>query len=141
VTLAGASTCDDPMPVEDGSVRMLCVLRNRSVGQDSGRAFAFDAQGRSLPGWPVENDDPVVAGTVVGHSMRILVSVATDTEDPGATTGHYLLSIDPDGATKEGVVVEESAFCCGPMAVAARWRSVCRPSLGGLRGSERADGL
>src|SRR4051794_24745456 len=45
VTLSGATACDDPMPVEDGSVRMLCVLRNKTGGLDSGRAFAFDAKG------------------------------------------------------------------------------------------------
>ena len=117
VTLSGATSCDDPMPVEDGSVRMLCVLRNTTGGQDSGKAFAFDAQGRPLPGWPVEIDDPVVSGRLVGDSMRVLVSVATDTEDLGATTGRYLLSIDAAGASEVGIVIPESDFCCGPMTV------------------------
>ena len=117
VTLSGATACDAPMAVEDGSVRMLCVLRNTTGGQDSGRAFAFDVEGQQLSGWPVEIDDPVVASGLVGDSMRVLASVATDTEDVGATTGSYMLSIDAGGATNKGVVIPESEFCCGSMAV------------------------
>lgn len=137
VTLSGATGCDDPMPVEDGSVRMLCILRNTTGGQDSGRAFAFDAEGRPLPGWPVEIDDPVVAGRLVGDFMRVLVSVANDTEDEGATTGRYLLSIDAGGAIKEGVVIAESAFCCGSMAVGPNGAAYVVRELEGSAGASQ----
>jgi hypothetical protein len=105
------------MPVEDGSVRMLCTLRNTTGGEDRGRAFAFDAAGRELPGWPVKIDDTVVTGRLVDDSLRVLVSAATDPEDAGQTTEWFLVSIDARGAVTKGVVMPTSAFCCGPVVL------------------------
>ena len=117
ITLAGATYCAAPMPVGDGSVRMLCTLQNTSGGQDSGRAFAFDDSGRALPGWPVEIDDPVVTGRLIGDSLRVLADVATDTEDEESQAEWFLLSIDAAGATTNGVVMPRSQSCCPMVAI------------------------
>jgi hypothetical protein len=116
VTLAGATYCAAPMPVADGSVRMLCTLQNTTGGQDSGRAFAFDDSGRALPGWPVEIDDPVVTGRLIGDSLRVLANVAIDTEDEESPAEWFLLSIDAAGVTTNGVVMPKSE-CCPMVAI------------------------
>ncbi|MEO8572134.1 MAG: hypothetical protein ABI553_10600, partial [Chloroflexota bacterium] len=115
LTLDGVAFCDTPMPVEDGSVRFLCTIRNLTGGLDSGRAYAFDASGRARPGWPVEIDDVVIASRLVGDSLRVLTAVANDGIDvEGADdSAHWFLqSIDTAGATTAGVVLPQNASCC-----------------------------
>jgi outer membrane protein assembly factor BamB len=59
----------------------------------------------------------VITGRLVGDSMRVLASVATDVEDLEPSGGWFLLSIDAAGRVKTGVVMAEPAPCCAPAAI------------------------
>jgi len=48
-------TCDSLIAVGDGTVRLVCTSYS---GGDLFQAYAFDRQGRALPGWPVALPSP-----------------------------------------------------------------------------------
>jgi hypothetical protein len=52
IAIKDANVCRLLLPVEDGTIRLLCDVMD-STDSSSVRAFAFDAQGRSMAGWPV----------------------------------------------------------------------------------------
>ena len=129
VTLAGATFCDAPMSLDDGSVRIVCTLQAPGVierpgdehfttaGRDSGRAFAFDASGATLPGWPVEIDAPVVPSRLIGDSLRVLAPVVTDVEDAENPPEWFLREIDAAGATTNGAVMPRPGPCCAIVTI------------------------
>jgi len=92
------------MPLNDGSVRMVCRLRTALGALESTRAFGFDARGRPLPGWPVDVDGGYVTGRLSGDTLHLLVTVPIDPQSGGgdATTAYVLVSIDAGGATAPG---------------------------------------
>lgn len=67
ISLPDVVSCDQLLPVADGSVRAICTLENPQGNMyDPQQAVAFDGRGNQLAGWPVElfgNDrDAVVIG-------------------------------------------------------------------------------
>ncbi len=101
-----------PGVAPDGSIRLVC--HDTGTAGEGATAFAFDAAGRSRPGWPV------ALGGAVAASPRVvddrLVVVATEVRDdeqtfsdedgyvaPGA---HRLVTVDADGTVRTGVPIE-----------------------------------
>ena len=75
VALAGATFCERLLPVDDGSVRVICTLENPDGDMFSPTgAFAFDSNGRPLAGWPVALQGFTFMGRVVGDELALLAA-------------------------------------------------------------------
>ena len=106
VVLAGATFCEQLLPVDDGSVRVICTLENPDGNMFSPiSAFAFDSNGRRLSGWPVALQGLSFTGGVVGDKLTLLVQQQLgDVIDAGQPIGEAgLLTVAPDGALASGV--------------------------------------
>ena len=120
VHLPGAEQCTLLLPVADGSVRIACGVRG-GIGNVS-RAFALDANARSLPGWPVDIENGTI-GTMVGDELVMLVNPL---QFEGGTGGELwpvaMVVIGADGRARKGVDVPfaccESDWAIGPDGVA-----------------------
>lgn len=115
-----ATFCDAPMPVDNGSVRMLCTMEDTGTGNFStGRAFAFDASGRALPGWSVNIGGAYVAGGLVGDTLRVLVTVplVPQNDEGDANAEQLLVSIDASGAITRGATGPVLAECCESVGI------------------------
>lgn len=109
VTLPHTTTCEFLSAAADGSVRAICDATDIAKPEwccDTMRAFALDADGRPLRGWPVEID-VATAARVVGDDLVVLsVLPTTDTPAIGKVNNVERLSrIGPDGAISRGVGV------------------------------------
>ena len=111
------------MPVDDGSVRIVCDasdLAPPELDANDVRAFAFDAGGRLVPGWPVrirpaytgrmrENELTVFANEwrVVGDVLMLFELVEKgDVVGEGQPHGDgRVVSVGADGALRSGVPV------------------------------------
>lgn len=99
-------SCTVLLPLEDGSVRVVCRPSVFETAEDV-RAFAFDAGGYPLAGWPVQIGSGVnVAGRMVGDALTLIAGV------PSVSV--RLLA--PDGTIRQGA--EVSHECCYGWAVA-----------------------
>ena len=106
VALVGATFCNQLLPVDDGSVWVICTLENPDGNMFSPiSAFAFDSNGRPLSGWPVALPGLFVTGSVVGDKLTLLVQKQLgDVIDAGHPIGEAgLLTVAPDGALASGV--------------------------------------
>jgi len=118
ITIKNSTSCGRPLPVEDGSVRIVCDgtdLPQPDNDLPDVRAFAFDAKGRSMPGWPVKLR-PAMASRVVGDEMKYLEwQIGTDTADVGVTISHaaWMTTIASDGSVRRGSNVGLVETCCG----------------------------
>jgi hypothetical protein len=118
ITIKNSSSCADPLPVEDGSVRIVCDgtdLPQPEYDLSDVRAFAFDARGRSMAGWPLKLR-PGMASRVVGSDMTFLQwQIGTDTADVGVTISHAarLSTVAADGSLVRGESVGLVETCCG----------------------------
>lgn len=124
ILLEGARACDQLFPVADGSVRVVCADGPTDDGQNGsiGRAFAFDDDGRSLPGWPVDIDD-AFTGRVVGDVLALLVyPVIEEGSQAGVLDPVNLVNIASDGTLRKGVDVLfaccDNAWAVGPDGIA-----------------------
>jgi hypothetical protein len=99
------------MPVDDGSVRVVCQLPQRfdPSNYTSGlAAFAFDSKGKLIQGWPVVLDDygadGYFAGRVIGDELTLYASDYFDgavlDDQPGGF--HWLLTVAADGTVRNG---------------------------------------
>lgn len=111
ILLPGVYGCDLLLPVADGYVRVVCTIDvppTDSLDAPAGtRAFAFDANARSLPGWPVDVET-ALASRMVGDDLTMIVSPYlgdTPTEELV-----YMLDIRADGTVRQGVNVPFG--CC-----------------------------
>ena len=119
VVLDRTTSCEQLLPVEDGSVRLLCTPDNR-VGSLSGvvRAYALDSKGSSLPGWPIDLDrygaDGYYAGRVVGDELTVLAWESLGDQVPeGQPAGNaWILAIAADGTVSAGSKVSYGIDCC-----------------------------
>jgi hypothetical protein len=113
IALAGWN-CSDPNGAErawsaaaDGSTRLVCS--NDIVGDAAPRhvAFAFDATGRVMPGWPVElpAGDMTSPPQVVGTELRVLQhEFATTNGDGSPQAGAWWVTgVAADGTIRQGV--------------------------------------
>ena len=115
IAIKEAEYCGLVLPVEDGTVRLLCVIPD-ALRVDRLRAFAFDTGGRSIAGWPVEpgpgwwgagrmvGDALTLYGSFAGQlgfGMTIIASdgsIRRGTPEPGGgTRGGSDVEIAPDG--------------------------------------------
>jgi hypothetical protein len=109
VALPHTTRCDFLGAAADGSVRAICDATDIDQPEwccDTVRAFALDADGRPLHGWPVEIDITDVA-RIVGDDLLVLSDLpVTDLEEIGRVTTKARLSrIGPDGVVVAGVEV------------------------------------
>ncbi len=84
----GATPCGQLHPVSDGSVRVVCTLiaLNGDMLSPTG-VFAFDANGRLLPGWPIALDGSTLAARMVGDELTMFASwPLVDLDDGSRTT-------------------------------------------------------
>lgn len=111
-------TCDSPSTsatwapgvAADGSVRVVCYAWD-APEDPVFRAFAFDAEGRPMAGWPValppdSSYPPRVVGDVLvvaAHEVRTLETTRPDGQVVTSTPGAYwLVEVAPDGTTRAG---------------------------------------
>lgn len=118
ITIKNSTSCGHPLAVDDGSVRIVCDgtdLPTYDNDPSDVRAFAFDAGGRSMAGWPVRLR-PVLASRVVGDKVTYVEwQIGTDTADVGVTISHvaWLSTISGDGSVRRGTKVGLVESCCG----------------------------
>ena len=68
--------CDSLLTARDGSVRVLCMPDDLNQELNMGvRAFAIDATGTSLAGWPVDLNG-LYTGRVIGDELALFGWVA-----------------------------------------------------------------
>ncbi|MEO8570751.1 MAG: hypothetical protein ABI553_03540 [Chloroflexota bacterium] len=106
VLLPGVYGCDLLLPVDDGSVRVVCDASSGDV--QIRRVFALDANARLLPGWPIDVGD-IYTGRMIGTDLRTveIVRVADGATGPELV---HMLTITEDGTTRRGV--DLPTFCC-----------------------------
>ncbi len=114
ILLAGVDDCDQLLPVEDGTVRLLC--HRPPSNNDAAavrRSFALDAAGRSLPGWPVDVDNGTL-GQMVNQSLVLLVNPLLYVGgEAGQSWPVSVTVIDVDGSVETG---EDIPFVCCDLA-------------------------
>ena len=106
IEIKHSTACGRPLPVDDGSVRIVCDATD--IVQPEGdtvqmRAFAFDIVGRSMAGWPVELPSrPVEA--VVGADLTVLTErQLTDTPADGEPAADVAVTtVAADGSIRNG---------------------------------------
>ncbi len=117
IAIEDSTACDVLLPVDDGSVRVVCDatdLPQPEIDAADVRAFAFDAGGRLMAGWPVRLR-PVQAGRMVGDELTIVSTRwFTDTVETGRVSHEVWIStISPDGSIRSGPKVPMIETCCG----------------------------
>jgi len=101
--------CDLLLPVADASVRVVCTVPPTDDGLQVPiqRAFAIDANARSLPGWPVDVES-VLTGRMKGEELTLIMQhYLGDTPTEELV---YMLGIQADGTVRQGVNVPFG--CC-----------------------------
>lgn len=113
VAIPGATWCDQLLPVEDGSVRVVCTMRNPDGNMfEPVSAFAFDPNGRLRSGWPVTVEGFYRTGRVVGEDLTLFVTRSLgDVRDDFPTSDGGLVTITADGAIAIGARVLELPCC------------------------------
>ncbi len=125
ITVDHSTSCGLLLPVEDGSVRLVCFgadLPQRGGDPSQVRAFAFDMGGRPLAGWPVELPFGWPAGFVgsmVGgelmHFTEQRRGLDVDTGEPSYEA--WVTRVAADGTLQVGAKVSRvETECC-----ADRW--------------------
>lgn len=115
VALDGATSCSQVLPVVDGSVRVICSGENPGGDMfDPIGIFAFDPDGRSLSGWPVQAPGFQVQGRVVGTDLVLVargsLGDVIDEGQPDHDVG--IVTIAADGALTSGVRLPITQGCC-----------------------------
>ncbi len=115
VAVPGATFCDHLLPVDDGSVRIVCTMENPDGDMfDPIGAFAFEPNGRLLAGWPVSIDGFFVTAQVVGEDLTLFVSQSLgDVEIEGQPSfSGGLVTIAHDGRVEDGARTTDIVHCC-----------------------------
>jgi hypothetical protein len=130
ITINNSTSCGAPMAVVDGSVRIICDgtdLPKYDNDPSDVRAFAFDAAGRSMPGWPVSLRPGF--GRVIGDDLVYFAEQwITDTYDVGMVSHEaWVTTVTADGSVRAGkkvpVIESDSGerWALGPDGVAYGW--------------------
>lgn len=110
IRVPGAPSCGLLLPVDDGSVRVVCNADDLP-GEFTGfseapvRAFAFDPGGRPLPGWPVD-----LPCCFIGRVVEDTLTVYGREISPDSVDG-WIVSVAADGSVRNGERVTY-AHCC-----------------------------
>ena len=113
ILVQDANACDILLPVEDGSVRIICNetdLPQPDNDPADVRAFAFDSVAHVMPGWPVQLQPewpPRCTAVVIGDELTILEGEIAPATQPWVTT------IAASGATRSGTPVPGVEHWCG----------------------------
>ena len=120
ILLPGVDGCHLLLPAADGYIRAVCSVRGEPgvVADSVARAYSFDANAQSMPGWPVDIKDGTSARTV-GDDLAMLVNPLRNVGgEPGQTWPVSLLLIGTDGTRRSGVEVPfpccDSDWAIGP---------------------------
>lgn len=134
IEIAATTRCTFIGAADDGSVRAICDatdIRQPDWCCDTARAFAFDHDGRIMPGWPVEVPASIEARVIGRDFVLFATEWITDVEEVGAPSHRsWLLRIGPDGAVTKGAEVGmvatmgQDAWAIGPDGVAYGTESV-----------------
>jgi hypothetical protein len=121
VVLADTISCEILLPVADGSVRVVCTLENPEGNFFSPTgAFALDAKGAMLAGWPADLGCCVVEGHLAGDELVVRESSQTTDVEPvpaGQPVAiEQVVTVATDGSIRRGVQVP--IFAGGPGGVA-----------------------
>jgi outer membrane protein assembly factor BamB len=118
--LDGATSCELLLPVEDGSVRVLCTPDELNHELNFGvRAFAFDSAGNMFAGWPVDLHGFAPTGRVLDDDLTLFKLYAgPDVAQEGVPDyAGGLVTVSTDGAIRTGIPVPifEPILrsCCG----------------------------
>jgi hypothetical protein len=117
IEVTDSTSCGRPLPVDDGSVRVVCNgtdLPQPDNDLSDVRAVAFDAGGRLMAGWPVELRPGT--GYVVGEELTYVEQqILTDMADVGITVSHevWVTTVAADGSIRRGTPVPMVETCCG----------------------------
>jgi hypothetical protein len=125
ITVTGDAGCGQLHPISDGSVRVVCPMVMSDEPTSSAAAvFAFDRNGRLLPGWPIALDGIPGATRMVGDELTIFASWRLVDNDDGKPTEEFgLVTIGYTGEVRNGTRVP--MFCCegsaalGPEGIAS----------------------
>ncbi len=118
ILLPGASPCRLLLPVDDGSVRVVCTAEGAVDGPPHVWAFAFDPGGRSLAGWPVAlsccGPGSVVPGRVIGGDLWVLARqyLASPIEVGQPAGNAWIVTVAADGTVRSGAQVPFVEDCC-----------------------------
>jgi hypothetical protein len=120
VFIPGSESCDQLLPVTDGSVRLICdrPAADEGLGGLIAQVHALGANGRPLPAWPVEIED-VVTGRMVGDELTLLIKpYAGDVSETDTPETVLLATVGADGSVRSGPDVQfdccEHSWAIGP---------------------------
>ena len=108
VFIRGALVCGQPLPVEDGSVRVVCTLENPQGNMYNPiSAFAFTSTGQQLPGWPIQLRGTAYTGRVVGDALTLTETIPLGDVIPEGQPSHTvgLVTVAADGSVRRGVAI------------------------------------
>ncbi len=105
VAMNRSTMCGPPLPLPDGSVRIVCDGTDlpRPDDRDADvRAFSFDANGRAMDGWPVQLVAPSAYG--IGRDFTAIAERRSDDPSTGETLLHeaVMTTVDAAGAVRIG---------------------------------------
>ncbi|TMD32084.1 MAG: hypothetical protein E6I94_02110, partial [Chloroflexi bacterium] len=96
ILVENAGPCELLLPLEDGGIRLVCLTSRPGADTSDEWAYAFDAGGRSLTGWPV----PLPPGQWTAGRMALdeLVLFGVELSPPA----QWLTTVAADGAIRSG---------------------------------------
>ena len=119
IVVSQTTSCEQLLPVDDGSVRLLCTLENRGANNLAVvRAYAFDSKGRALAGWPIDLDrygaHGYFAGRVIGDELAVLAweSLGNQINEGQPAGNAWIATIAADGTVRGGAKVPFGTNCC-----------------------------
>ena len=114
IGLADATSCGLLLPVDDGSVRVLCSPSELNQELNTGsRAFAFDPNGNLLAGWPIDLNGRYT-GRMIGDELTLLGREALGdvVEEGKPSYAVWLDRIAADGTRRSGTRIPIVEGCC-----------------------------
>jgi hypothetical protein len=111
IRLPDVDGCDRLLPVDDATLRIVCSVKPPSGGPyDSvARAYAFDANGQRIAGWPVDTANG--SGGIVDGSDLVLLAdpLLQNGGEGGEQWSVAVVRIRKDGTPRKGV---DALFTC-----------------------------
>jgi hypothetical protein len=116
IAIEHSTACGLPMPVADGTVRLVCDgtdLPPAEIDPAAVRAFGFDADGRLLDGWPVQLPFRSAA-TIAGTDLTILTERSSGDVIASGQIYHeaWVTTVGADGTVRNGTPVGFDETCC-----------------------------
>ncbi|OGO57423.1 MAG: hypothetical protein A2Z32_04140 [Chloroflexi bacterium RBG_16_69_14] len=108
VAIKGSTWCGLPLPVDDGSVRIICDASDLTPSDPDDpdvRAFAFDSAGKSMNGWPVKLEGLSAYG--MGRDLTVFTERSVTDNVTGEVTSHdaTITTVGADGTVRHGTSI------------------------------------